>query len=141
MARRAALALVRTPPLRPALPRILLPGGRTLLVSLAVVGLVGLAYLGARQTGVFAFRTVDVSGAPRPVAADVRKALGPLDGTSLVALDPADVEDLLEGIPTVHAAHVDRAFPHGLTIEVEPEHAAAVFATAPAPGSSPRAAA
>ena len=127
MARRAALALVRTPPVRPALPSSLRPGRRVLAIALACVGLVGLAYLGARNTGVFAFRTVEVSGASRPVAADVRKALAPLEGTSLVALDPGDVEQLLEGVPTVHAAHVDRAFPHGLSIEVEPERPLAVF--------------
>jgi cell division protein FtsQ len=127
MARRAALALVRTPPVRPALPSSLRPGRRSLAVALACLGLVGLSYLGAHETGVFAFRTVEVSGASRPVAADVRKALVPLEGRSLVALDPADVEHLLESVPTVHAAHVDRAFPHGLAIEVEPEEPLAVF--------------
>jgi len=127
MARRAALALVRTPPLRPALSRSLLPGQRTVLLLLAVIGLVGLAYLGARQTSVFAFRTVEVEGASPAVAGEVREALRPLEGTSLVALDPGDVEDLLEGVAAVHAAHVDRAFPHGLAVEVEPERAVAVF--------------
>ena len=127
MARRAALALVRTPSVRPALPSSLRPGRRSLAVALACLGLVGLAYLGARETGVFAFRTVEVSGVSRPVAADVRKALVPLEGTSLVALDPGDVEQLLEGVPTIRAAHVDRAFPHGLSIDVEPEQPLAVF--------------
>ena len=127
MARRAALALVRTPPIRPALPSSLRVGRRAVALALAAIGLVGLAYLGARETGVFAFRTVEISGASRPVAEDVRKALVPLEGTSLVALDPHDVEQLLEGVPTVHAAHVDRAFPHGLSVEVEPEQPLAVF--------------
>jgi cell division protein FtsQ len=127
MARRAALALVRTPTVRPALPSSLRPGRRALAIALACLGLVGLAYLGARETGVFAFRTVEVSGASGPIASDVRKALAPLEGTSLVALDPDDVAQLLEGVPTVRAAHVDRAFPHGLAIEVEPEQPLAVF--------------
>ena len=127
MARRAALALARTPSARPALPSSLRPGRRALALALACVGLVGLGYLGARETGVFAFRTVEVTGVPRPVAADVREALAPLEGTSLVALDPSGVEQLLEGVPTVHSAHVDRAFPHGLAIDVEPEQPLAVF--------------
>jgi hypothetical protein len=131
MARRAALALVRTPPLRPALPRALVPSRRTVALALAVVGLAGLAYLGARQTAVFAFESAKVTGAPPGVAADVRTALRPLEGTSLVALDPDDVEDLLAGVPTVRAAHVDRAFPHGLAIQVEPERALAVFRDGP----------
>jgi cell division protein FtsQ len=131
MARRAALALVRTPPLRPALPRALVPSRRTVALALAVVGLAGLAYLGARQTAVFAFESAKVTGAPPGVAADVRTALRPLEGTSLVALDPDDVEDLLAGVPTVRVAHVDRAFPHGLAIQVEPERALAVFRDGP----------
>ncbi len=127
MARRAALALVRTPPLRPALPSSLRPGRRALLVALVGLGLAGLAYLGARETSVFAFRSVEVDGASPEVAADVRRALRPLAGTSLVALDPGDLERLLEGVSTVRSAHVDRAFPHRLAVEVVPEEPLAAF--------------
>ncbi len=125
MARRAALALVRTPP-RPALPLTLRPGRRALAVLLAAVGLTGLAYLGARSTSVFAFGAVELAGAPPNVAADVREALRPLRGESLVALDPGDVEDLLAGVPTVRSAHVDRAFPHTLAVTIVPERPLAV---------------
>jgi cell division protein FtsQ len=126
MARRAAVALVRTPPLRPAVPAALRPGRRALALGLVLLGLAGIAYLAARQTSVFAFRSVEIAGARGPVGKDVRAALRPLEGTSLVALDPGDVEDLLRSVPTVRTAHVDRAFPHGLRVVVRPERPLAV---------------
>ena len=73
-------------------------------------------YAGARQTSVFGLETIEVKGAPREVKRDVRAALAPLEGTSLVALDPGEVERMLAAVPVVKSAHVDRAFPHTLTI-------------------------
>ncbi len=70
--------------------------------------------------------TVVVTGAPPEVAAQVRRTLAPLIGTSLVALDGTALERRVEALPTVVAARYDRAFPHVLRIVVVPERAAAV---------------
>jgi cell division protein FtsQ len=74
----------------------------------------------------FALRTVEVSGAPAEVAAQVREALGGLVGESLVALDADDVERRVESLATVLAAEADRDFPHTLRITVRPERPVAV---------------
>ncbi|MGH3047256.1 MAG: hypothetical protein ACRDNC_09680, partial [Gaiellaceae bacterium] len=64
MARRPQLALVSAQALRPVLR---LPSGRGLVVVTAVVGFLGLLYLAARETPLFALRTVEVTGAPPTV--------------------------------------------------------------------------
>jgi cell division protein FtsQ len=127
MPRRAALALARTPSVRPALSFPTGALGRALAISAAVFAGLGLAYAGARQTSVFALETVRITGGSHEVKQEVRAALAPLEGKSLVALDPADVERTLAAVPVVQSAHVDRAFPHTLTIEVRAERPLAVY--------------
>lgn len=113
------MAVVRSPTLRPST----WPAGRRRVLGYALVALVGAAllYAGARETSAFAFRSVELEGARGAVAEDVRKALRTLEGESLVALDPGDVESLLRSLPAVRDARVDRAFPHTLSVVVEPE--------------------
>ena len=107
-------------PQRRALPRPnlarLVPSGRSLLVAVALVGCAALLYLGARETSVFAIRTVTVRGASPAVAAEVRRALRPLEGTSLLQLGSGEVDRRLASIPDVASARSDRAFPHTLTV-------------------------
>ena len=124
MARRAALALVRTPSARPALS---VPRTRALVIAGAVVLATGLAYLGARQSSVFALQTIEVQGATPEVGKQVRAALAPYRGESLVALHRSEVEAELRALPWVASAHVDRAFPHRLVVSVEPERPVAVY--------------
>lgn len=125
MAGRASVAAVRSHQLRPSFG---LRGRRGLLgFALGAVAVAALLYAGARETSAFAFRTVQLTGAEGAVAKDVRKALRTLEGESLVALDPGDVEDLLRSVPTVRDARVDRAFPHTLAVTVEPERTLAVL--------------
>jgi cell division septal protein FtsQ len=124
MARRAALALARTPAARPALG---VPRTRALVIAGAVVLAAGLAYLGARGSSVFALQKIEVKGATPEVAKQVRAALAPLRGESLVSLDRGDVEADLRALPWVASAHVDRAFPHRLVVSVEPERPVAVY--------------
>jgi cell division protein FtsQ len=114
----------------PELARML-PSGRSLAVGFIL--LVGgiLAYVIARQTSVFALRTVDVRGAPPALEREVRTALGPLHGRSLLALEPQEIQDRLTKLPTVGSASFDRAFPHTLRITVAPERAAAVLRSGP----------
>jgi cell division protein FtsQ len=95
-------------------------------VTLAVLAAFGLAYVGARETSLFAVDELEITGAPPEVRRDVRAALAPLLGTSLVKLDASDVERDLRELPSVLDAEVDRGFPHALRIVVAPERVLAV---------------
>jgi cell division protein FtsQ len=110
---------------RPDLAR-LAPSGRSLLAAVALAAAAGLAYVGARETSVFAMRTVSVRGASPRVATEVQRALRPLEGTSLLALRGDDVDRRLAGLPDVASASYDRSFPHTLTVVVVPEQPVAV---------------
>jgi cell division septal protein FtsQ len=123
-------ALQRRDRAMPELAR-LLPSGRSLVVGFALLAGGILAYVIARQTPVFALRAVEVTGAPPAVEQQVRTALGPLHGRSLLALEPHDIEQRLAQLPTVRSASFDRAFPHTLRISVAPERAAAVLRSGP----------
>jgi cell division protein FtsQ len=127
MSRRAALAVARTPSRRAALS---LPTGavwRALAIALCVFAAIAVGYLAARQTSLFAVQTIKVSGTRRDVAREVRAALTPYEGMSLVAIDPEDVERTLAAVPVVRSAHVDRAFPHTLKVRIQAERPLAVY--------------
>jgi cell division protein FtsQ len=105
----------------------MLPSGRSLIVGFVL--LVGgiFAYVVARQTSVFALRAVEVQGAPPALERQVRTALGPLHGRSLLALEPEEIKQRLAELPAVRSASFDRAFPHTLRISVATERAVAVL--------------
>lgn len=109
----------------------MLPSGRSLAVGFVL--LVGgiFAYVVARQTSVFALRAVEVSGAPPALEREVRTALGPLHGRSLLTLEPHEIQERLALLPAVGSASFDRAFPHTLRISVAPERPAAVLRSGP----------
>jgi cell division protein FtsQ len=99
----------------------LVPSVRSLAVAFALLaGAVGAWFL-ARETPLFALQTVDVSGAPAPVARQVRGVLQREVGTSLLDVDAARLEHAVERLPTVVAVTLDRAFPHTLRVAVVPE--------------------
>jgi cell division protein FtsQ len=123
MARRPPLALVSAQALRPAFRP---PSARALVAIGAVVGFLGLLYLVARETPLFALRTVEVTGAPPAVRDAVRNAAAAWEGESLVALDGDELQRRLQALPTVRSLRYDRAFPNTLEIAVVPERAAAV---------------
>jgi cell division septal protein FtsQ len=105
----------------------LLPSGRSLLVGFAIVlGAVGL-YAVARVTPMFALNRIEVEGAPPEVAARVKAALEPLDGTSLLALNSEEVESRVGALTVVASASYDRQFPHTLLVVVRPEHPVALL--------------
>lgn len=108
-------------------PRLRPPSARTLVVSLAVLGVLGLLYLAARETSLFAVREVDVTGAPPAVRTAVLETAAPFLGESLVALDRDELRRSLEALPTVRSLRIDRAFPHTLRIAVAPERPLAVL--------------
>lgn len=122
--RRPQLALVPANGLR---PRLRVPSARTLGLAGAVLGVLGLLYLAARETPLFAVREVDVTGAPPAVRKAVLEAAAPVLGESLVALDRDELRRSLEALPTVRSLRIDRAFPHTLRIAVAPERPLAVL--------------
>jgi len=75
----------------------------------------------------FALNRIEVEGAPPAVAARVRAALEPLDGTSLLALNSAEVDQRLAALTVVASARYDRDFPHTLRVVVKPEHPVALL--------------
>jgi cell division septal protein FtsQ len=108
-----------------------LPSGRVLLLGFALLGAGVLAYFGARETSLFALRSVQISGAPPRVAAHVEQALGPLRGRSLLSIDQGEVERRLAGLSDVAGVSIDRSFPHTLRVFVTPAHSIAMLRRGP----------
>lgn len=102
------------------------PSGRSLLLAFGVLGAALVLWLVARETGVFGVRTLDVRGATPGIATQVRKALRPAAGESLLKLDVAAAERAVEALPLVESVRFDRAFPHTLRVFVTPERPVAV---------------
>ena len=103
------------------------PSGRSLLTGFAILALgVGL-YAIARTTSAFAVRSVAVEGASPEVAGEVRKALAPAVGESLLAIDLADLSRRAQQVPMVESATFDRSFPHTLRIAIVPQVPVAVL--------------
>jgi cell division protein FtsQ len=127
VARRRAEALPLPAERGPVAAARWLPSARSLLIGFVIAALAGGAYLIARETSLFAVRTVQVQGAPPAIAARIRAALRPLVGSSLVTFDRAAAEQRLEAIPAVESATFDRAFPHALNVVVRLEPPVAVL--------------
>ena len=103
------------------------PSARSLLTGLLILlTAVGL-YAAARTTSAFAVERIAVEGAPPEVAAQVREALAPAMGESLLGIDLAALARRAESVPMVAGASFDRGFPHTLRITVVPEVPVAVL--------------
>lgn len=126
-ARATGLRLLDLDRLRSFSLRNVLPSGTALLIGFGLLAGGALAYFAARETSVFAVRSIQISGAPPRVAAHVRTALRPLEGRSLLAVDRAAVERRLEGLSDVAGVSFDRDFPHTLRLFVTPAHSVAVL--------------
>ena len=123
---RAASADVALPRQQLELSR-LAPSGKSLLAAfLILLSAVGL-YAAARTTSAFAVEQIAVEGAPPDVAAQVRKALAPAMGESLLGIDLPELAQRAESVPMVAGAAFDRGFPHTLRIAVVPEVPVAVL--------------
>ena len=103
------------------------PSGRSLLVGFLILAVAAGLYAAARGTSAFAVRSLAVEGAPVEVTADVRKALAPAVGESLVTLDLGELADRVKRVPMVAGATFDRSFPNTLRITVVPEVPVAVL--------------
>jgi len=105
---------------RPASTR-LLPSLRSVLAGAALAALAIGGYFVLRQSAAFAIDRVEVVGAAPGIDRQVKEALVPLRGTSLLALEGGALERRVEALPTVVSARYDRAFPHTLRLHVVPE--------------------
>jgi cell division protein FtsQ len=99
----------------------LVPSGRALLVSFAVVAGAVAAYWGALATSVFAVDRIAVQGAPEAIVNEVQGVTGDLVGRSLLSVNAGEVEDTVRALPSIAGVSVDRAFPHTLVVKVAPE--------------------
>jgi cell division protein FtsQ len=104
----------------------LIPSTRSVAVTFAVALLALLGYLGARETPVFAVRTIDVQGVRPQLARRVEAALSPLEGKSLLKVRTDEVARLATSLPSVAGVSYDRAFPNTLRVRVETEQSVAV---------------
>ena len=84
-------------------------------------------YVAARETSVFAVTAIDVRGANQQLSRDVRTALAPLEGMSLVEIDATEIDRRAGALPWVAGIRYDRAFPHTLRVWVEPQVPVAVL--------------
>jgi cell division septal protein FtsQ len=104
-----------------------LPSGRSLLVAFAAVALIVGGYFAARETSMFAVQRIEVSGARPSVVQRVDAALAPLDGTSLLALNAADLDERMSTLRDVSLVSYDRAFPHTAKVVISAERPVAVL--------------
>ena len=129
---RPRTAVARLPPhARPADLARLLPSARSFLLGLVLlVASIG-AYVGARESSLFAIRTIDVRGADPRVAGEVRAALAEERGINLLRLDVAAVRQRVLEVPDVRSVALDREFPSSLVVVVRPERPVAVLRRGP----------
>ena len=104
---------------------------RGLTIGACIVSVLGLLYLGARETSIFALQTIEVEGAPAKVRRSVLQTLEETRGTSLVTLDGDAIVRRLEALSSVQSVTYDRAFPHTLRLEVMAEKPVAVLDQGP----------
>jgi cell division septal protein FtsQ len=121
--RRRSYARTAVLPARRALPELrkLTPSVRSILVGLALLGLAVGAYVAARDSSVFAVRTLEIRGGTAAVRAEVRAALAPDLGKSLLRIDGGDIGSRLAPLPDIHSFHYDRSFPHTLRLVIRRE--------------------
>ena len=106
------------------------PRHRPLAVLAAALVLVGVAvgaYVGARETGIFALNRIEVEGAPPEVAAEIRSTLAEYQGESLVKFDTRQASRRLSTVADIAGASFDRSFPHTLRVRVRLERPVAVL--------------
>ncbi|HST16771.1 MAG TPA: FtsQ-type POTRA domain-containing protein [Gaiellaceae bacterium] len=99
----------------------ILPSGRSILIGLVIAVLGVLAYVGARETSVFAVKTLEVRGGTAATRAHVRAALESELGRSLLLVDRDTIAGKLSALPDVLEFTYDRNFPNTLRVTVRRE--------------------
>jgi hypothetical protein len=97
------------------------PSGRSVLIGLALFVLAVGGYIGARETSVFAVRTIDVRGGDQALRAQVQRVLADEAGQSLLKVDGNGLGRRIAPLPGVRSFRYDRAFPNTLRIVLRPE--------------------
>ena len=110
----------RARPERRSLRRYL-PSGRALLVACGFLTLAGGAYAAALETSVFAVRRLDIVGGSPRVQAELRRALAPELGRSLLRIGASEINRRAAAIPDIVAVSYDRRFPHTLHLRIDAE--------------------
>jgi cell division protein FtsQ len=117
-----------------AVPRIgtasvgrFLPSLRSVVVGLALIAVAIGGYVVLRASSAFAIRHIVVSGASPKVSAEVRRALAPFRGRSLLGLDAGELARRVDALPSVVSVGYDRSFPHTLRLTVTAEQPVAVL--------------
>lgn len=128
-ARRRSSSRVAALPARPRLPALgrFAPSRRSLLGGVVLFAAATGAYLVARDTSLFALRTVDVRGGTPAIRTEVRAALAGERGLSLLRVDGGDLGRALAAVPDVASFRYDRRFPHTLRVVVHAEVPALVL--------------
>jgi hypothetical protein len=97
------------------------PSGRSVLIGLALLALAVGGYLGARETSVFAVRTIEIHGGDQALRQQVTKVLADELGRSLLKVDADGLGRRIAPLPGVLSFRYDRAFPNTLRIVLRPE--------------------
>jgi cell division protein FtsQ len=98
-----------------------LPSRKPLLVVLGFAALAAGAYAAALETSMFAVRTLDVVGGSPRVQEELRTALAPELGRSLLRVDSAEIARRVAPLADVIDVTYDRRFPHTLHVRVQAE--------------------
>src|SRR5262249_11095308 len=98
-----------------------LPSARIALIVFATLAFCGGAYATALETSVFALRHVVIVGGSPSVQDELRKALEPEVGHSLLQVSCGGVARLVSPIPDIVRVSYDREFPHTLKVRVTAE--------------------
>ena len=100
-----------------------LPSVRSLIAAIGLLGLAAGAYAAALETSVFAVRRLDVVGGTPRAQEEVRAALEPELGTSLLRIGSSVIDRRIAAIPDVIGVTYDRRFPHTLHVRITAERA------------------
>jgi cell division protein FtsQ len=104
-----------------------LPSVRSVAVGGALVVVAVGGYALMRTSSAFAIRHIVVTGTSPKIAAEVRRALAPFRGRSLLGLDGNELVRRVDALPSVVSVGYDRAFPHTLRLTVVAETPVAVL--------------
>ena len=88
-----------------------LPSLRSVVVGVALLAAAIGGYAILRSSSAFAIRHIVVSGSSPKLAAEVRRALAPFRGRSLLGLDSGELARRVDALPSVLSVGYDRNFP------------------------------
>ena len=98
-----------------------LPSARILLAAIGALALACGAYAVALETSVFAVHKLVIAGGSARVQQELRDALAPELGRSLLRVNGGDIDSRVEPLPDLVGVTFDRQFPHTLKIRVTAE--------------------